>query len=70
MHFDSKERKHGAEITHSERLLKDYVVRLDRISPYGINIQPIVPRNPLKGVLSELFQLHGFLPLNQNKKEN
>ncbi|KAM0954125.1 Acetyl-coenzyme A carboxylase carboxyl transferase subunit beta [Dioscorea sansibarensis] len=31
---------------------------------------PIVPRNPLKGVLSELFQLHGFLPLNQNKKEN
>nr|ANP26114.1 acetyl-CoA carboxylase carboxyltransferase beta subunit [Tacca chantrieri] len=27
----------------------------------------IVPRNPLKGVLSELFQLHGFLPLNQKK---
>nr|YP_010279124.1 acetyl-CoA carboxylase beta subunit [Hepatica nobilis]UKG19456.1 acetyl-CoA carboxylase beta subunit [Hepatica nobilis] len=27
---------------------------------------PIVPRNPLKGVLSELFQLHGFCPLNQN----
>nr|YP_009689053.1 acetyl-CoA carboxylase carboxyl transferase beta [Trillium govanianum]QEL51770.1 acetyl-CoA carboxylase carboxyl transferase beta [Trillium govanianum] len=27
----------------------------------------IVPRNPLKGVLSELFQLHGFFPLNQNK---
>nr|YP_010878377.1 acetyl-CoA carboxylase subunit beta [Aristolochia littoralis]WHE25384.1 acetyl-CoA carboxylase subunit beta [Aristolochia littoralis] len=26
----------------------------------------IVPRNPLKGVLSELFQLHGFFPLNQN----
>nr|UDZ59287.1 acetyl-coA carboxylase beta subunit [Albidella nymphaeifolia] len=26
----------------------------------------IVPRNFLKGVLSELFQLHGFLPLNQN----
>nr|YP_010265320.1 acetyl-CoA carboxylase carboxyltransferase beta subunit [Dialyceras coriaceum]UIR97831.1 acetyl-CoA carboxylase carboxyltransferase beta subunit [Dialyceras coriaceum] len=24
---------------------------------------PIVPRNPLKGVLSELFQLHGFFPL-------
>nr|YP_010729078.1 acetyl-CoA carboxylase subunit beta [Trimezia steyermarkii]WEA82057.1 acetyl-CoA carboxylase subunit beta [Trimezia steyermarkii] len=24
----------------------------------------IVPRNPLKGVLSELFQLHGFFPLN------
>nr|YP_009455321.1 Acetyl-CoA carboxylase carboxyl transferase beta subunit [Erythropalum scandens]AUG62855.1 Acetyl-CoA carboxylase carboxyl transferase beta subunit [Erythropalum scandens] len=27
---------------------------------------PIVPRNPLKGVLSELFQLHTFFPLNQN----
>nr|QJU01962.1 acetyl-CoA carboxylase carboxyltransferase beta subunit [Magnolia cylindrica] len=27
---------------------------------------PIVPRNPLKGVLSELFQLHGFFPLTQN----
>nr|YP_009428804.1 acetyl-CoA carboxylase beta subunit [Decaisnea insignis]ARX79331.1 acetyl-CoA carboxylase beta subunit [Decaisnea insignis] len=27
---------------------------------------PIVPRNPLKDVLSELFQLHGFFPLNQN----
>ncbi|KAK6228867.1 hypothetical protein QUC31_002639 [Theobroma cacao] len=26
----------------------------------------IVPRNPLKGVLSELVQLHGFFPLNQN----
>nr|YP_010034437.1 acetyl-CoA carboxylase carboxyltransferase beta subunit [Aponogeton abyssinicus]QOX09152.1 acetyl-CoA carboxylase carboxyltransferase beta subunit [Aponogeton abyssinicus]UGC02468.1 AccD [Aponogeton madagascariensis] len=28
----------------------------------------IVPRNPLKGVLSELFQLHGFFPLNPNFK--
>nr|YP_009773897.1 acetyl-CoA carboxylase carboxyltransferase beta [Liparis bootanensis]QIZ74514.1 acetyl-CoA carboxylase carboxyltransferase beta [Liparis bootanensis] len=26
----------------------------------------IVPRNLLKGVLNELFQLHGFLPLNQD----
>lgn len=26
----------------------------------------IVPRNPLKSVLSELFQLHTFFPLNQN----
>nr|WOK78521.1 acetyl-CoA carboxylase beta subunit [Jamesia americana] len=26
----------------------------------------IVPRNPLKAVLSELFQLHAFFPLNQN----
>nr|YP_010483340.1 acetyl-CoA carboxylase carboxyl transferase beta [Sinoradlkofera minor]UVU30586.1 acetyl-CoA carboxylase carboxyl transferase beta [Sinoradlkofera minor] len=29
---------------------------------------PIVPRNPLKGVLSELFQLHAFFPLNQNNQ--
>nr|YP_010917971.1 acetyl-CoA carboxylase subunit beta [Boronia edwardsii]WAJ48801.1 acetyl-CoA carboxylase subunit beta [Boronia edwardsii] len=28
---------------------------------------PIVPRNPLKGVLSELLQFHAFFPLNQNK---
>nr|YP_010603126.1 acetyl-CoA carboxylase beta subunit [Paphiopedilum malipoense]YP_010603201.1 acetyl-CoA carboxylase beta subunit [Paphiopedilum jackii]QID03126.1 acetyl-CoA carboxylase carboxyl transferase subunit beta [Paphiopedilum malipoense]WAN77373.1 acetyl-CoA carboxylase beta subunit [Paphiopedilum malipoense]WAN77448.1 acetyl-CoA carboxylase beta subunit [Paphiopedilum jackii] len=27
---------------------------------------PIVPRNLLKGVLSELFKLQGFLPLNQD----
>nr|YP_009768677.1 acetyl-CoA carboxylase beta subunit [Poeppigia procera]QIS99295.1 acetyl-CoA carboxylase beta subunit [Poeppigia procera] len=26
----------------------------------------IVPRNPLKGTLSELFQLHAFFPLTQN----
>nr|URQ18899.1 acetyl-CoA carboxylase beta subunit [Fallopia multiflora] len=30
---------------------------------------PIVPRNLLKGVLSELFQLHAFFPLNQNSIE-
>ena len=29
-------------------------------------LDPIVPRNLLKGVLSELFQLHGFFPRNQN----
>nr|YP_010686365.1 acetyl-CoA carboxylase beta subunit [Cyclamen rohlfsianum]WBR35272.1 acetyl-CoA carboxylase beta subunit [Cyclamen rohlfsianum] len=28
----------------------------------------IVPRNPLKSVLSELFQLHAFFPLNPNLK--
>nr|YP_009559205.1 acetyl-CoA carboxylase carboxyltransferase beta subunit [Barbeya oleoides]QBA96004.1 acetyl-CoA carboxylase carboxyltransferase beta subunit [Barbeya oleoides] len=28
----------------------------------------IVPRNPLKGVLSELFQLHAFFPLKKKKK--
>nr|YP_010630184.1 acetyl-CoA carboxylase beta subunit [Begonia ulmifolia]WBN97231.1 acetyl-CoA carboxylase beta subunit [Begonia ulmifolia] len=27
---------------------------------------PIVPRNPLKGILSELFHLHVFFPVNQN----
>nr|UNZ93814.1 acetyl-CoA carboxylase carboxyltransferase beta subunit [Mukdenia rossii] len=27
---------------------------------------PIVPRNLLKGVLNELFQLHAFFPLNKN----
>nr|YP_010625694.1 acetyl-CoA carboxylase carboxyltransferase beta [Sesuvium sesuvioides]WBG94454.1 acetyl-CoA carboxylase carboxyltransferase beta [Sesuvium sesuvioides] len=31
---------------------------------------PIVPRNLLKGVLSELFQLHAFFPLNQNQAEH
>nr|YP_009571270.1 acetyl-CoA carboxylase carboxyltransferase beta subunit [Celosia argentea]QBC67029.1 acetyl-CoA carboxylase carboxyltransferase beta subunit [Celosia argentea] len=31
---------------------------------------PIVPRNILKGVLDELFQLHSFFPLNQNKVED
>nr|WDW27338.1 acetyl-CoA carboxylase beta subunit [Rheum officinale] len=30
---------------------------------------PIVPRNSLKGVLSELFQLHAFFPLNKNSIE-
>nr|YP_010167995.1 acetyl-CoA carboxylase carboxyl transferase beta [Allium nerinifolium]QRZ01274.1 acetyl-CoA carboxylase carboxyl transferase beta [Allium nerinifolium] len=28
---------------------------------------PIIPRNLLKGVLSELFQLHGFFPLKKKK---
>nr|YP_009669160.1 acetyl-CoA carboxylase subunit beta [Heimia apetala]AZB52082.1 acetyl-CoA carboxylase beta subunit [Heimia myrtifolia]QCW94158.1 acetyl-CoA carboxylase subunit beta [Heimia apetala] len=27
---------------------------------------PIVPRNPLKGVLNELLKLHAFFPLNSN----
>nr|UYP38798.1 acetyl-CoA carboxylase beta subunit [Narthecium californicum] len=30
---------------------------------------PIVPRNPLKDILSELFQLHGFFSLNHNSKD-
>nr|YP_001123646.1 acetyl-CoA carboxylase beta subunit [Lepidium virginicum]A4QLB5.1 RecName: Full=Acetyl-coenzyme A carboxylase carboxyl transferase subunit beta, chloroplastic; Short=ACCase subunit beta; Short=Acetyl-CoA carboxylase carboxyltransferase subunit beta [Lepidium virginicum]BAF50470.1 carboxytransferase beta subunit [Lepidium virginicum] len=30
-------------------------------------LDAIVPRNPLKGVLSELFQLHAFFPLKKNE---
>nr|YP_009896798.1 carboxytransferase beta subunit [Heliophila longifolia]QKK43431.1 carboxytransferase beta subunit [Heliophila longifolia] len=30
-------------------------------------LDAIVPRNPLKGVVSELFQLHSFFPLNKNE---
>nr|YP_010696148.1 acetyl-CoA carboxylase subunit beta [Pleurospermum foetens]WCF68839.1 acetyl-CoA carboxylase subunit beta [Pleurospermum foetens] len=30
----------------------------------------IVPRNPLKSVLSELFQLHAFFPVNRNSIEH
>nr|YP_010514480.1 acetyl-CoA carboxylase beta subunit [Coursetia rostrata]UXL86133.1 acetyl-CoA carboxylase beta subunit [Coursetia rostrata] len=30
----------------------------------------IVPRNPLKGVISDLFQLHAFFPLTQNEKSS
>nr|QKK49097.1 carboxytransferase beta subunit [Smelowskia annua] len=30
-------------------------------------LDAIVPRNPLKGVLGELFQLHAFFPLNKNE---
>nr|QWE50750.1 acetyl-CoA carboxylase subunit beta [Bruguiera parviflora] len=29
---------------------------------------PIVPRNPLKSVLNELFQLHAFFPLNDKER--
>nr|QKK51610.1 carboxytransferase beta subunit [Plagioloba crenulata] len=29
-------------------------------------LDAIVPRNPLKGVVNELFQLHAFFPLNKN----
>nr|YP_010127312.1 acetyl-CoA carboxylase beta subunit [Procris crenata]QPO90507.1 acetyl-CoA carboxylase beta subunit [Procris crenata] len=50
---------------------------LNIIVPEGVQVaeylfdkglfDPIVPRNPLKGVLSELFQLHAFFPLNENE---
>nr|QST15785.1 acetyl-CoA carboxylase beta subunit [Elatostema qinzhouense] len=49
---------------------------LNIIVPEGVQVaeylfdkglfDPIVPRNPLKGVLSELFQFHAFVPLNEN----
>nr|YP_010407242.1 acetyl-CoA carboxylase beta subunit [Spiranthes sinensis]URF20131.1 acetyl-CoA carboxylase beta subunit [Spiranthes sinensis] len=52
---------------------------LNKIVPEGLQVaeylfqkglfDPIVPRNLLKGVLNELFQLHGFLPLNKDLKK-
>nr|YP_010323847.1 acetyl-CoA carboxylase beta subunit [Miliusa glochidioides]UKP89997.1 acetyl-CoA carboxylase beta subunit [Miliusa glochidioides] len=52
-----------------EELLKVKVpegVQEAEYSFYKGLLDSIVPRNPLKGVLSELFQLHGFFPSNQN----
>nr|YP_010897818.1 acetyl-CoA carboxylase carboxyltransferase beta subuni [Trivalvaria costata]UWJ90034.1 acetyl-CoA carboxylase carboxyltransferase beta subuni [Trivalvaria costata] len=52
-----------------EELLKVTVpegVQEAEYSFYKGLLDSIVPRNPLKGVLSELFQLHGFFPSNQN----
>nr|QHN53169.1 acetyl-CoA carboxylase carboxyltransferase beta subunit [Elatostema laevissimum var. laevissimum] len=53
---------------------------LNIIVPEGVQVaeylfdkglfDPIVPRNPLKGVLSELFQFHAFVPLNENESRN
>nr|YP_010593684.1 acetyl-CoA carboxylase beta subunit [Elatostema salvinioides]WAJ54361.1 acetyl-CoA carboxylase beta subunit [Elatostema salvinioides] len=53
---------------------------LNIIVPEGVQVaeylfdkglfDPIVPRNPLKGVLSELFQFHAFVPLNSNSSRN
>nr|YP_010312642.1 acetyl-CoA carboxylase carboxyltransferase beta subunit [Pellionia scabra]ULF47663.1 acetyl-CoA carboxylase carboxyltransferase beta subunit [Pellionia scabra] len=53
---------------------------LNIIVPEGVQVaeylfdkglfDPIVPRNPLKGVLSELFQFHAFFPLNENSSRN
>ena len=63
--LDSKERKREAEITHSEHPLKYYVVRLDRISPYGINIQPLVN---LQVLSFSMFVQLPFYPQMQCKK--
>nr|UDY72260.1 acetyl-CoA carboxylase subunit beta [Hancockia uniflora] len=56
-----------------EQTLKKTVPEGSQVAEYlfpkGL-FDPIVPRNPLKGVLNELFQLHGFLPLNQDSKKD
>nr|YP_010304419.1 acetyl-CoA carboxylase carboxyltransferase beta subunit [Monoon laui]ULM62336.1 acetyl-CoA carboxylase carboxyltransferase beta subunit [Monoon laui] len=52
-----------------EELLKVTVPEGVQEAEYSFHkglLDSIVPRNPLKGVLSELFQLHGFFPSNQN----
>nr|YP_009864165.1 acetyl-CoA carboxylase carboxyl transferase beta [Petermannia cirrosa]QKE32160.1 acetyl-CoA carboxylase carboxyl transferase beta [Petermannia cirrosa] len=54
-----------------EQTLNKTVPEGSQVAEYSFHkglFDPIVPRNPLKGVLSELFQLHGFFPLNQNCK--
>nr|YP_009574468.1 acetyl-CoA carboxylase carboxyltransferase beta subunit [Neottia japonica]QBF57829.1 acetyl-CoA carboxylase carboxyltransferase beta subunit [Neottia japonica] len=48
-----------------EQTLKKTVPDGSQAAEYSFHkglFDPIVPRNPLKGVLNELFQLHGFLP--------
>nr|QNT11143.1 acetyl-CoA carboxylase carboxyltransferase beta subunit [Calanthe davidii] len=55
-----------------EQTLKKTVPDGSQVAEYLFDkglFDPIVPRNPLKGVLNELFQLHGFLPLNQDSKK-
>nr|YP_009123261.1 acetyl-CoA carboxylase carboxyltransferase beta subunit [Chloranthus serratus]AJM69988.1 acetyl-CoA carboxylase carboxyltransferase beta subunit [Chloranthus serratus] len=55
-----------------EQTLNKTVPDGSQVAEYSFHkglFDPIVPRNPLKGVLSELFQLHGFFPLNQNSSE-
>nr|QXO04554.1 acetyl-CoA carboxylase carboxyl transferase [Hetaeria anomala] len=52
-----------------EETLKTIVPDGLQVAEYSFDkglFDPIVPRNPLKGVLNELFQLHGFLPLNED----
>nr|YP_009424717.1 acetyl-CoA carboxylase carboxyltransferase beta [Thrixspermum japonicum]ASU93246.1 acetyl-CoA carboxylase carboxyltransferase beta [Thrixspermum japonicum] len=55
-----------------EQTLKKTVPDGSQVAEYLFHkglFDPIVPRNLLKGVLNELFQLHGFLPLNQDSKK-
>nr|ATJ03051.1 acetyl-CoA carboxylase carboxyl transferase beta [Liparis loeselii] len=52
-----------------EQTLKKTVPDGSQVAEYLFHkglFDPIVPRNLLKGVLNELFQLHGFLPLNKD----
>ncbi|AGO98533.1 acetyl-CoA carboxylase carboxyltransferase beta subunit (chloroplast) [Nelumbo nucifera] len=52
-----------------EQTLKNTIPDNSQAAEYSFHkglFDPIVPRNLLKDVLSELFQLHGFFPLNQN----
>ncbi|KAL5540964.1 hypothetical protein UlMin_044256 [Ulmus minor] len=51
-----------------EQTLNKTVPDVSQVSEYLFHkglFDPIVPRNLLKVVLSELFQLHAFFPLNQ-----
>nr|YP_010991518.1 acetyl-CoA carboxylase carboxyltransferase beta subunit [Oberonia integerrima]WOX61884.1 acetyl-CoA carboxylase carboxyltransferase beta subunit [Oberonia integerrima] len=52
-----------------EQTLKKTVPDGSQVAEYLFHkglFDSIVPRNLLKGVLNELFQLHGFLPFNQD----
>ncbi|THU42394.1 hypothetical protein C4D60_Mb00t07980 [Musa balbisiana] len=54
-----------------EQTLKKVIPEGSQVSEYLFHkglFDPIVPRNLLKGVLGELFQLHGFFPLNPSSK--
>nr|YP_010258967.1 acetyl-CoA carboxylase beta subunit [Chiloglottis cornuta]UIX23836.1 acetyl-CoA carboxylase beta subunit [Chiloglottis cornuta] len=55
-----------------EQTLKKTVPDGSQAAEYSFHkglFDPIVPRNLLKSVLNELFQLHGFLPLNKDSKK-
>nr|YP_009731420.1 acetyl-CoA carboxylase carboxyltransferase beta subunit [Corybas taliensis]QHN69935.1 acetyl-CoA carboxylase carboxyltransferase beta subunit [Corybas taliensis] len=52
-----------------EQTLKKTIPEGSQAAEYSFHkglFDPIVPRNPLKSVLNELFQLHGFLPFNSD----
>nr|DAD17956.1 TPA_asm: hypothetical protein HUJ06_019419 [Nelumbo nucifera] len=52
-----------------EQTLKNTIPNNSQAAEYSFHkglFDPIVPRNLLKDVMSELFHLHDFFPLNQN----